>query len=346
MADVPTIGSRVRGSILGVAVVDALGGPAEFKTRGSFPKVESFIPNEHFGLPPGTWTDDTSMTLCLAQSLIDTKGTYIPQNPIRKYRDWFRNGYLSATGYCFDIGGATRSALTIWDRYFTQTRPEIDLSDPEAHTPGQELINQKLNREVEKPTHDPEVEICCGNGSLMRVAPIGLVYNSSPSLLTKYAALSSEATHPYPTNAEACIAYTRLIALALRNAPKEALVSDFAGASQSYTSLKSRFHEYTTLQSWQDKGESDISSSGYVINTLEAALWAFFTTEGFRDGAVKVVNLGDDADTVGAVYGGLAGAFYGHEAIPEEWIQGLQKKEVVERIADGLAELVEKQKCC
>ncbi|KAI9717050.1 MAG: hypothetical protein M1812_004985 [Candelaria pacifica] len=329
---IPNIKSRVRGSILGVAVVDALGGPVEFMNRGSFDKVESFIPNEHFNLPPGTWTDDTSMTLCLAQSLIDTKGVYIPQNPIRKYRDWFRNGYLSATGYCFDIGGATRTALTLWDGYFVKNRFDIDLSDPEAHVPGQELIDKKLNK-----------EICCGNGSLMRVSPIGLVYHSDISLLTKYATLSSEATHPYHTNAEACIVYSRLIALALQNVPKEALVADFAASSETYTGLKDRFQEYKTIQSWQDKKESDISSSGYVIDTLEAALWAFFTTEEFREGAVQVVNLGDDADTVGAVYGGLAGAYYGYEAIPEEWIQGLQKRQVVEDVANGLAELVEGQ---
>ncbi len=130
----------------------------------------------------------------------------------------------------------------------------------------------------------------------MRCSPIGLVYHSDISLVTKYAALSSEATHPYATNGEACIVYTRLIALALHNASKEALVADFANSSQSYNGLKDRFKGYTTLQSWRDKEESKISSSGYVIDTLEASLWAFFTTEGFREGAVKVVNLGQCLD--------------------------------------------------
>ncbi len=90
------------------------------------------------------------MTLCLAQSLIDTQGVFIPQNAIRKYRDWYRNGYLSATGYCFDIGGATCRALTIWDKFLVKSRFDIDESDPEAHAPGQELVNKALAKEVRR----------------------------------------------------------------------------------------------------------------------------------------------------------------------------------------------------
>ncbi|KAI9824567.1 MAG: hypothetical protein M1832_001656 [Thelocarpon impressellum] len=326
MTSPPSTTSRVRGSILGVAVVDALGAPAEFMERGQFPKVERMLYNDNFRLPVGTWTDDTSMTLCLAQSLVDNKGGFNVQDQIRKYVRWYRDGYMSATGFCFDIGGTTRLALGTWDQYF-KLNPNIDPLDPEGHIQGQELVNKPLNRKN-----------ACGNGSLMRVAPIGLVYRNDLDQAGHYATLSSEVTHPYTTNGEACHLYTRLVALAARGgATKDRLAADISRFEFSDETLKARFTKHRPHPVWSEVREDEISSSGYVVNSLEAALWAFFTTDGFRDGAIKVVNLGDDADTVGAIYGGLAGAFYGLDAIPNDWLRDLQKREVVEEVASALA---------
>ena len=138
---------RIRGSLYGVAVTDALGGPIEFKQRGSFPPVTKFLFNPHFDLPPGSFTDDTSMTLCLAQSLVDTKGKFILQDQIRKYVKWKEEGYMSSSGHCFDIGNATRRSLGIWKKYFDQ-RPDMDVFDPQGHAKGQEAIDKALKHEV------------------------------------------------------------------------------------------------------------------------------------------------------------------------------------------------------
>lgn len=175
----------------------------------------------------------------------------------------------------------------------------------------------------------------------MRVAPIGLVYFRNLDLALSNAALSSDATHPYPTCAECCMVYTRAIVSSLHGATKEALAREIAGSELRDPKLDQRLGRYWCIEDWEARDESDIMSSGYVVSTLEAALWAFFTTSTFRAGALKVVNLGDDADTVGAVFGGLAGAYYGFEEIPVEWVEGLQKKEVVGEIASRLASLSE-----
>ncbi|KAF7169105.1 hypothetical protein CNMCM5623_001913 [Aspergillus felis] len=306
----PTVQSRIKGSIFGVAVVDALGGPVEFQRRGSFPPVTHFMHNHNFDVPPGTWTDDTSMTLCLAQSLIASKGNFNPQAAIRNYIEWYENGYLSATDECFDIGGHIRE------------------DDTKGHEGGQPEIDRALKREM-----------FCGNGSLMRVAPIGLVYFRDMDRALSNAALSSNATHPYPTCVECCQIYTRLIVRAMNGASKEDLAREFASTAFVDVKLNQRLGRYSSLADWENTDGDEIKSSGYVLSTLEAALWAFFTTSTFASGAFKVVNLGDDADTVGAVYGGLAGAYYGLEEIPAEWIAGLQKKAVVEEIASGLCSL-------
>ncbi|RHZ43053.1 ADP-ribosylglycohydrolase family protein [Aspergillus thermomutatus] len=325
--ETPTMQSRIKGSIFGVAVVDALGGPVEFQPRGSFPPVTHFMHNDNFNVPPGTWTDDTSMTLCLAQSIIASRGNFVPQAAICNYIKWYENGYLSATDECFDIGAGTRQALMIWKRYFEKT-PHIREDDPIGHEGGQHEIDKALKRGM-----------FCGNGSLMRVAPIALVYFQDMDRALSTATLSSNATHPYPTCAECCMVYTRLIVCAMNGSSKEDLAKEVTSTAFIDVQVKQRLDHYSSITDWEKTDEDDIKSSGYVVSTLEAALWAFFTTSTFESGAFKVVNLGNDADTVGAVYGGLAGAYYGIEEIPSEWIAGLQKKEVVEEIASGLCSL-------
>ncbi|KAI9843063.1 MAG: hypothetical protein M1838_002880 [Thelocarpon superellum] len=322
----PDQASRIQGSLVGLAAVDALGGPVEFKKRGTFPLVTSMIPNLHAGVPPGTWTDDTSMALCLAQSLIDYRGVFRADDQVFKYMAWYEEGYLSAVDDCFDIGISTRTALETWRR-IVQSFPSIAPASPDLPLPGQNIIDGGLKHER-----------ASGNGSLMRVAPIGLVYHHDVDAATQYATLSSNVTHPYPTNAEACVIYTRLLILAVRGKDRSELMAGLAGFPFQDHSLAERFRRYQRVTDFERPHE-EISSSGYVVDTLEAALWAFFSTSSFREGAIKVVNLGDDADTVGAVYGGLAGAFYGLDAIPREWHEALQKKETVDRIAAQLLEV-------
>ncbi|KAK2734696.1 hypothetical protein FQN57_001466 [Myotisia sp. PD_48] len=324
----PSLESRIKGSIYGVAVVDALGGPVEFHARGRFPKVTDYQYNTNFAMPPGTWTDDTSLTLCLAKSLIDSKGEFVSQDAIRNYIKWYQNGDLSATGKCFDIGNCTRQALMMWNTYFPPQEKGIPEDAPNALVEGQKAVDKALKRKA-----------FCGNGSLMRVAPIGLVFYRNLELALSNAALSSDVTHPYPVNAECCEIYTTLIVHCLNGATKTDLAEDIATASFLDPNITSTLEDYTDIDSWKAKDIESIQSSGYVIHTLEAALWAFFTTDTFQEGAIRVVNLGDDADTVGAVYGGLAGAYYGLENIPGKWLDGLQGRDIVEKIASDLASL-------
>lgn len=426
-----SISARIRGSLYGVAIVDALGGPVEFHPRGTFPPVTSFRHNPNFNLEPGTWTDDTSMTLCLAQSLVDTHGIFVAKDQVEKYISWYENGYMSATGKCFDIGMATRTALTIWSDFFQahggkrgnkktkkkknnnnkKEEEEVEVEEEEeenekdgvvdAHLAGQVLINKALNHEVcglplplcgssysgkekslkitperfalqmikERQTFST-IQVQCGNGSLMRLTPIPLIYHFNPTLALHNAALSSILTHPHPTNTEACKIYTHLLTLILSHpspsSPSPSSASASSSSSPYYSSsiptiitkstlasalstypfstpkLRSRFAKYTRdVASFAAVKENEIKSTGFVIDTLEAALWGFFTTDGFRQGALKVVNLGGDADTVGAVYGGLAGAFYGIDGLPEEWMDGLVKRDMVEGVVDGVLRLVE-----
>ncbi|KAL4751213.1 hypothetical protein BDW72DRAFT_98715 [Aspergillus terricola var. indicus] len=325
----PTVESRIKGSIYGVAVVDALGGPVEFQPRGSFEPVTDYQHNSNFDVPPGTWTDDTSMTLCLAKSLIDSSGVFDSQAAIRNYINWHDHGYLSATDECFDIGTATSKALEIWRRYFNQF-PTIKMDDLAGREGGQPEIDKALKHKK-----------YCGNGSLMRVSPIGLVYFNNMTEALYQAAASSNVTHPYPTCAECCTIYTKLIVCAINGASKKDLAAELAATRFKDRKLEQRLGRYASLEDWQAKAERDIDSSGYVISTFEAALWSFFSTSTLESGALRAVDLGWDADTVGAVYGGLAGAFYGLEAIPSRWIEGLQKREVIEEIADRLAKLGE-----
>ncbi|KAL8692890.1 MAG: hypothetical protein Q9218_002183 [Villophora microphyllina] len=311
--------SRIRGSLYGVAICDALGGPIEFCWRGTFPPVTGLRYNSNFDLPPGIWTDDTSMTLCLAQSLIDKKGNFDVQDQVDKYVKWYKEGYMSSIGRCFDIGNATRIALSLWSK---QTS--------DSSNGGQAAIDAALKKKVQ-----------CGNGSLMRVSPVGLVFHKDLQKAMDYAAASSQVTHPYPTNSEACMVYTKLIASTFTS-DKEHLASLVADWQFEDPDLKARFAKYNNkLESWQEVKDEEISSSGYVVHSLEASLWAFFTTNTFREGALKVVNLGDDADTVGAIYGGIAGAYYGFEGLPDDWLNGLEAKQTIDSVVDGVVALAE-----
>ncbi|KAL4950620.1 ADP-ribosylation/Crystallin J1 [Aspergillus filifer] len=278
--EIEIVKSRIKGSVFGVAVVDALGGPVEFQPRGSFEPVSDFQHNFNFDVPPGTWTDDTSMTLCLAKALIDSQGRFVAQAAIRNYVNWHDNGFLSATGHCFDIGSCTAQALRTWQRYFDQNFG-IQKDDPAGHEAGQSAIDQALKREK-----------YCGNGSLMRVSPIGLVYYRDINQALENAAASSDVTHPYPTCAECCEIYTKLIVCAINDATKEDLAAEVATTIFRDNKIKDRLTRYKNLQDWQATPERDIDSSGFVLSTLEAALWSFFTTSTFESGALRVVNLG------------------------------------------------------
>ena len=258
-----------------------------------------------FGLAPGQWTDDTSMALCIAASLVET-GAYDPRDQLARFVRWYRDGYLSSTGRCFDIGNQTLTAL----REFEAT------GAPYRETAG---------------------GMSAGNGSLMRLAPVAMAFCDDLEAVGRFCADSSRTTHPAVECVEACGAYGRLIAAAIQGASHAELYAVAVGLAEQVTSpaLASILGG-----SYRVKEREEISSSGYVLHSLEAALWALARTDTFLDGALLAVNLGDDADTVGAIYGQLAGALYGRSAIPEGWLIRLHDARMIEDLAAGIAERV------
>lgn len=290
---------RYQGCLLGLAVGDALGTTLEFKPRGTFEPIDDMVGGGCFDLEPGQWTDDTSLALCLAESLIEKKG-FDPYDQMNKYLLWYRTGYMSSTGTCFDIGGTTRAALEAFEK----------TGDP-----------------FSGPT-DPRSS---GNGSLMRLAPVPMFFFPDRDAMIFYAGESSRTTH----GSQACIDACRLFASILFNA--------FSGMDKERVLFD---HDMNIVQSpaireiaggaYRDKTEDRIQGSGYVVKSMEAALWCFYTTDSFREAVLKAANLGDDADTTAAICGQISGAFNGTPNIPAPWLQHLALKDEIMKMAADL----------
>ncbi len=301
--------SRFRGALLGLAAGDALGTTLEFKPPGSFDPIDGMVGGGPFKLTPGEWTDDTSMALCLAESLIERMG-FDPRDQLLRYLRWWREGYLSPTGSCFDIGNTVRKALV----KFEETG--------EAYC-------------------GPTDERSAGNGSIMRLAPVPLFYADDPGRASEMSGTSSRTTHGTRAAVDGCRYFGALLAGAVRGAGKDELLSTRYAPVHGYWERHPLCSEISDVASgsFRRKEPPQIKGSGYVVESLEAALWAFYKTSSFREGALLAVNLGDDADTTGAVYGQLAGAVYGEQGIPAEWLAQLALRDVIERYAERLHEL-------
>jgi len=299
------------GSLLGLATGDALGTTLEFKSPGTFTPINDMLGGGPFHLKPGEWTDDTSMALCLAESLIE-RHAFDPIDQLERYVRWWRKGYLSSNGRCFDIGNTVRAALTRFER---NHEPYGGLTDPDS----------------------------AGNGSLMRLAPVPLRYAKDPLTAIERSGASSRTTHGAQAAVDACRYFGGLLVGALRGASKEELLFARYAPVPHYW-LDHPLHpaiDEVALGSFKRKQPPAIKSTGYVVNSLEAALWAFYRSASFREGALLAVNLGDDADTTGAIYGQLAGAFYGADQIPLEWREKLAKRQLLESFAERLWQLAQ-----
>lgn len=304
---------RYRGALLGLAAGDALGTTLEFQSPGSFQPIQDIVGGGPFRLKAGEWTDDTSMALCLAESLIECSG-FDSADQMARYLRWFRDGHLSSTGRCFDIGNTTRTAL---DRFARTGEPYAGPTDPHA----------------------------AGNGSLMRLAPVPLFFAVRPEQAIEKSGESSRTTHGAPNAIDACRYYGALIVGAIQGVSKDELLSERYAPVEDYWERHPLAPEIDKIAcgSFKKRTPPTIRGTGYVVNSLEAALWAFHSSSSFREGCLLAVNLGDDADTTGAVYGQLAGAFYGDGAIPPEWRQCIAKRNLIENFADSLHALAQKQ---
>jgi ADP-ribosyl-[dinitrogen reductase] hydrolase len=303
-----TLSQRIRGSLLGLAAGDALGTTLEFRPPGSFEPLDDMVGGGPFGLAPGQWTDDTSLALCLAESLVERRG-FDPLDQLRRYLHWWRHGHLSSTGACFDIGMTTAQALRCFER---SGEPWCGPTGPDT----------------------------AGNGSLMRLAPVPLAFHRDPQRAAALAGDSSRTTHGARECVDACRWYGALLAGAAAGASREELLAP-GWADEALAGGEALCDTVAEVAagSFLRREPPRIAGTGHVVRCLEAALWAFARADDFRHGALLAVNLGDDADTTGAVYGQLAGAVWGEEAIPAGWRQRLALRGRIEELADGLAEL-------
>lgn len=309
--------SRIKALLVGHAVGDALGVPVEFMSREELAKnpVREMRGFGSHNVPPGTWSDDTSMTLCLSESLgrmrlIDCLD--IMKNFVR----WIKNAEFTATGTVFDVGIATREAV---ERFLRGTPPLACGGTGEYDN---------------------------GNGSLMRISPLAIYCcekNLSVSDSLSEAHKLSSLTHAHPRSQIACGIYT-LIAVnllaghPLRIAIKKGLseAQTFYENEDEYSGELSHYERLRDFDGFAGLSEDDIGSSGYVVDTLEASLWCLANTKNYRDAVLTAVNLGDDTDTIGATVGGLAGLAYGFEDIPPEWKRTLLKLDYIEELCRNL----------
>ncbi|CAI7568503.1 unnamed protein product [Penicillium glandicola] len=308
--------SRAQGAIWGVCVADALGGPVQFRDPGTFEPVTGLRFVAPFKQPAGSYSDDGSMTLALACSFNQSKMQYNHALSVRLFTQWLTNGHFSTVNYSWDVGRSTRTSLRLWEKY----GGDMELA--------QGMVIGGL-----------DYEQFSGNGSLMRIVPVGLAYWRDPTLAKETARKQSMVTHPSLACVEACEAYTSLVCDVMKGHTKKQIFHAISVFPFTHPKLKQRLskHRYKSIADWQAKAPSDMTSSGWVVDTLECALWAFFKYDTWKEGALAVVNLGGDADTAGAVYGGLAGSFYGFDSIPGEWVDGMQNKEFIRSITDALA---------
>jgi ADP-ribosyl-[dinitrogen reductase] hydrolase len=306
MPDLARLRDRYRGALLGLAAGDALGTSVEFMRPGSFEPLTDMVGGGPFELRPGAWTDDTSMALCLAESLVECRG-FDAQDQMERYVRWWREGYLSSTGECFDIGNRTREAL----RGFVRSGDPWQGSTPHRNGP---------------------------NGSLMRLAPAPLAFARDPDKAITMAALSSRTTHAAPVVVDCCRYLAALLLGALLGESKVALLDGVYGDSQGWWQREPLADEVREIAagSFKHREPPQIQGIGTATNALEASLWAFDRGADYRAGALLAVNLGDDADTTGAIYGQLAGAFYGATGIPSAWRKKLALRARIERLADGV----------
>lgn len=292
------IEDRAIGSLLGLAIGDAVGTTLEFEARDSLDLLTDMIGGGPFDLRPGQWTDDTSMALALADSLLlNPKLDAIDLQ--KRFVSWWRDGLYSCTGDCFDIGITTETALE----------------------------NFELKGSAVSGSTDPT---SAGNGSLMRLAPVAISSWHDQERRRDTASRQSRSTHAAPEAVDACVSFADILAQAIAGlvAPWD-LKSDAPITSPTVLAV--------IEGSWRGKPRSSIKSSGYVLHTLEAALWCVGRTNNFRDAVLLAANLADDADTTAAVAGQLAGAIYGKAGIPTEWLERLAWSDKIEDIARRLS---------
>ena len=304
--------------IMGVIIGDALGCPVQFRTREEVARhpITGMRGYGTFNLPEGSWTDDSSLTIALLESICRTR-TIDLDDIMENFMKWLYDGEFTPYGQSYDIGRGTMQAI---DRY-------------------------RRNRNAKKCGGDEEWNN--GNGSLMRILP-ACIYCSEMAIRGGFSERDAidtihavgSLTHAHIRSNIGCGLYYFMVKEILTGdgSLPERLQDGLSSGFSFYESCladKGNLHYYDRLRdlaAFKDLPADKIKSGGYVVDSLEAAVWSLITTDGFETALLKVVNLGDDTDTVGAIAGGLAGLFYGYSAIPEEWLSAIKRREWIEEM--------------
>ena len=298
--------SRARGALVGLAVGDALGTTNEFQPAGSFEPITDMVGGGVFDLEPGQWTDDTSMALCLADSLL-AQGRYDSFDVMERYDRWRKDGYRSSTGTCFDIGNQVMRSL--WDFE----------------------VNQRVPRTAQRTTS-------AGNGAIMRLAPVviaGFEHREIREIVAT-AGLSARETH-YSVEAEAAteVFAALLVGALLGWAPEHIINVGWASTGPAFDEVAARVisRDPAERAAWEN------DTSGYIVNGLRLAVHGLLDFGSFDEAVLAIANMGGDADTNAAIYGQLGGAYFGVEAIPASWRSTLYQGEEIDALARALVDL-------
>ncbi|QDP84450.1 ADP-ribosylglycohydrolase family protein [Chryseobacterium sp. SNU WT5] len=303
---------KIKSALFGVAIGDALGVPVEFKSREYLDQnpVTEMFGYGTYNQPPGTFSDDSSMTFCLAEALThDFDLTRIGENFVK----WYHENFWAARGEVFDIGIATREAI---NRLARGEQPEFAGS-----------IHPSSN----------------GNGSLMRILPL-LFHIKDLPISERYEITKkvSSITHGHIRSVISCFYYLEFAKEILLGRNKFEIYKKLQTQIPDFlNSLSINPHEIALFDRLLKEDVSEleknaISSSGYVLHSLEASIWCLLTTDNYKDSTLKAVNLGEDTDTTAAIAGGLAGLLYGFDTIPNSWLELLARKDDIEDLAERL----------
>ncbi|MDO6766114.1 ADP-ribosylglycohydrolase family protein [Agarivorans sp. 1_MG-2023] len=286
---------KIKGALVGLACGDAVGTTLEFEKRDAFEPITDMIGGGPFDLNPGEWTDDTSMALCLANSLLQ-QNCFDPIDQMNRYCEWYKNGYMSSNGVCFDIGITVSMALR---KYIETKNPFSGSTD----------------------------EYASGNGSIMRLAPIPIYYHDNYEQCIQYAGESSRTTH----GSAECIDSSKLFSSLIFNAFYAESKSDifknnkYIPCCEKVSAISQcDFLNYEYIQ---------MTGSGYVVESLASALWCFMNGSSFKECILLAANIGNDADTTAAICGQIAGAYYGFSGIPEHWRNNIAMAKEIEELA-------------
>ncbi|KAB2494404.1 ADP-ribosylglycohydrolase family protein [Priestia endophytica] len=300
------IKKRILPTLYGGIIGDMLGVPVEFKKRGTF-HINDVTGYGTYNQPPGTWSDDTSMTLCLVETLTENGS---PLDLMKKFVQYEENGYLTPHGKMFDIGIATVKAI----RRFKEGTPLAQCGGTSEYDNG--------------------------NGAIMRISPLALILNNNfdfdkhIKIIKEY----TEITHAHPRAIVGSFIYVELLVRMSLNDSLEKAIQNiqvlFNHIFNEDHPYQKEFRHYKRIfkDNFFNTPEEEILSGGYVVHTLEAAIWCLGTTSSFKEAVLKAVNLGDDTDTVGAITGALAGMHYKMEGIPKDWLERRVRKDKVDEL--------------